>query len=152
MIQETVNVKTNIPQIKISKEDIESVLPHRSPFIMIDNLIKADAKEFETDFVVQHDNIFMKNEILQEPALIENIAQTCAAGFGFINNQNDGEAKLGFIGAVSKLELFNLPKVNSKISTRAHVTYQFQNVFLVKGENFCDDKKLLECEMKIVIT
>ena len=59
---------------------------------------------------------------------------------------------LGFIGAVTKLELFNLPVVNSMITTKAYVTYQFQNVFLVKGENYCNDKKLLECEMKIVIT
>lgn len=144
-------LETTIPSIMITKENIESVLPHRAPFIMIDNLIRADAKEFETDFIVQHDNIFLKNELLQEPALIENIAQTCAAGFGYINNQTDGEAKLGFIGAVAKLEMFSLPKVNSKISTKAEVTYQFQNVFLVRGESFCDNTKLMECEMKIVI-
>jgi len=152
MIQETVNEKISSAQMIITKEHIESVLPHRSPFIMIDNLIDASTVEFKTDFVVQPDNIFMKNDVLQEPALIENIAQTCAAGFGYLNSQSDGNATLGFIGAVSKLELFNLPLVNSKITTKANVTYQFQNVFLVKGENYCEDVKLLECEMKIVIT
>ena len=142
----------NSLKMVITKENIESVLPHRSPFIMIDNLIEASTVEFETDFIVQPDNIFMKNDVLQEPALIENIAQTCAAGFGYLNSQSDGNATLGFIGAVPKLELFNLPSVNSKITTKAQVTYQFQNVFLVKGENYCDNTKLLECEMKIVIT
>jgi predicted hotdog family 3-hydroxylacyl-ACP dehydratase len=152
MIQETVKEKIKFAPMKIPKANIESVLPHRSPFIMIDNLIDASTVEFKTDFIVQADNIFMKNDVLQEPALIENIAQTCAAGFGYLNSQSDGNATLGFIGAVSKLELFNLPKVNSKITTKANVTYQFQNVFLVKGENYCEDTKLLECEMKIVIT
>jgi len=137
--------------MKITKENIESVLPHRAPFVMIDNLIEASLKKFETDFIVQADNIFIKNECLQEPALIENIAQTCAAGFGYLNNQSDGAAKLGFIGAVAKLEVHNLPKINSKISTKAEVTYQFQNVFLVRGESYCDNVKLMECEMKIVI-
>lgn len=151
-MQETLNEKTNSSRIMITKENIESVLPHRDPFIMIDNLIEASTVEFKTDFIVQPNNIFIKNEVLQEPALIENIAQTCAAGFGFLNSQSDGNATLGFIGAVTKLELFNLPGVNSKITTKAQVTYQFQNVFLVKGENYCNGTKLLECEMKIVVT
>ena len=151
-MQETVTGKTNYSQVKITKEHIESVLPHRNPFIMIDNLIDASTVEFKTDFVVQPDNIFIKNELLQDPALIENIAQTCAAGFGYLNRQSDGDATLGFIGSVSKLELFNLPAVHSKITTKAQVVYQFQNVFLVKGESVCEGTKLLECEMKIVIT
>ena len=54
-------LETVTPSIMITKENIETVLPHRAPFIMIDNLIRADAKEFETDFIVQHDNIFLKN-------------------------------------------------------------------------------------------
>ena len=137
--------------MKIKKENIESFIPHRNPFVMIDNLINSDNKEFETDFIVQPDNIFIKNKLLQEPALIENIAQTCAAGFGFLNNQSGGNSKIGFIGAVSRLELFNLPGVNTKIKTRVKVTYQFENVFVIEGVNFCGDEKLLECEMKIVI-
>ena len=148
----TSNLKPLTIKSLIAKEHIETVLPHRNPFIFIDNLIDASTVEFKTDFIVQPDNIFIKNDILQEPALIENIAQTCAAGFGFLNRQSNGNATLGFIGAVTKLELFNLPVVNSMITTKAYVTYQFQNVFLVKGENYCNDKKLLECEMKIVIT
>ena len=54
----------NSLKMVITKENIESVLPHRNPFIMIDNLVQASTVEFETDFVVQPDNIFMKNEFL----------------------------------------------------------------------------------------
>ena len=83
---------------------------------------------------------------------MRTLPKTGAWGFGYLNSQSDGDATLGFIGSVSKLELFNLPAVNSKITTKAQVVYQFQNVFLVKGESVCEGTKLLECEMKIVIT
>ena len=87
-----------------------------------------------------------------EPALIENIAQTCAAGFGFLASREEhGKLSLGFIGAISKLEVFALPKLHDKINTRVVVTYQLANIFVVKGENFWEGKKLLECEMKIVL-
>jgi len=137
--------------MKISKENIKSFIPQREPFIMIDNLLDASQTKFESNFHVTNENIFLKNEILLEPALIENIAQTCAAGFGFVQSQFEGKPRLGFIGAVSKLEVHSLPKVNSTINTHVVVTHQLDNIFLVKGENFCNGKKLLECEMKIVV-
>lgn len=137
--------------MKVGKENIKSFIPQREPFIMIDNLIEATSLNFESNFQITNENIFLKNEILQEPALIENIAQTCAAGFGFVQSQSDGETRLGFIGAVSKLEVHSLPQVNSIINTYVTVTHQLENIFLVKGESFCNKKKLLECEMKIVI-
>lgn len=137
--------------MKISKENIKSFIPQREPFIMIDNLLDASETKFESNFEVTNENIFLKNKILQEPALIENIAQTCAAGFGFVQSQFEGKPRLGFIGAVSKLEVHSLPKVNSIINTYVAVTHQLENIFLVKGSTICNEKKLLECEMKIVI-
>lgn len=137
--------------MKISKENIEKVIPQRAPFIMVDNLLEASMTNLESDFLVRSENIFVKNEMLQEPALIENIAQTCAAGFGFLESQKDGKPRLGFIGGISKVEVHSLPKVNAKINTKVEVTYRLENVFLIKGENFCNGKKLLECEMKIIV-
>lgn len=135
----------------LSEKDIESVIPQRSPFVMISNLLKANDSSFETDFFIHKENIFIRNGFLQETALFENIAQTCAAGFGFLNRQRGGEPKLGFIGAISKARVCKLPKVNARINTRVVITYRLENVYLVKGENFQDDEKLAECEMKIVV-
>ena len=135
----------------LSEENIESVIPQRSPFVMISNLLKANDIVFETDFFIRKENIFIKNGLLLETALIENIAQTCAAGFGFLNMQGGGKPMLGFIGAISKARVYKLPEVNTKINTTIIVKYRLENVYLVKGENFYGDKKLLECEMKIVV-
>ena len=118
---------------------------------MISNLLEADPTKFETDFLIRTNNIFIKDGFLQEVALIENIAQTCAAGFGFLSRQAGAQQTMGFIGAISKLMVYILPEVGVKINTRAVVTYQLENVYLIKGQIFYLDKKLLECEMKIVV-
>ncbi len=135
----------------LNKENITEIIPQKAPFVMIDNLISADEHGFKSSFQVRNDNIFFKDEKLQEPALIENIAQTVAAGFGYVDRQAGGEPKLGFIGAISKLKVHALPTLNSEITTIVKHLYQFENVYLVKGENFCKNQLLVECEMKIVV-
>lgn len=137
--------------MKLVEDTIESVIPQRSPFIMISNLLDADMLKFETDFIIRKENIFVKDGILQETALIENIAQTCAAGFGFLNHQAGIQPALGFIGSVSKLKIYALPEVDTKITTKVFVVYKMENIYLVKGEIFYLDKKIAECEMKLVV-
>ncbi|MCF2447540.1 hypothetical protein L0657_26530 [Dyadobacter sp. CY345] len=135
----------------VTKEKIAEIIPHRPPFVMIDNLLEVSASRFESDFFVKDDNILVRSGFLEESGLIENIAQTCAAGFGYLDREKEGEPRIGFIGAVSKLELFELPLVNSTIHTIVTPTHQLGNIFLVKGENYCNGRKLLECEIKIVV-
>lgn len=127
------------------------IIPQKQPFVMVDSLLRADKKGFKSTFNVREGNLFLKNGILQEPALIENIAQTVAAGFGYVDKQSGGTPKIGFIGAISKLYVHQLPNINTEIETTVKHLYQFENVYLVKGENFCNGELLVECEMKIVV-
>lgn len=135
----------------LNKENITEIIPQKAPFVMIDNLLNADENGFNSSFQVRKENIFFKDEKLQEPALIENIAQTVAAGFGYVDRQAGGEPKIGFIGAISKLKVHALPKLDTQINTIVTHLYQFENVYLVKGENYCGQELLVECEMKIVV-
>ena len=136
----------------VSKENIEDFIPHRPPFVMIDNLISVNEALFESDFSVSESNVLVESGFLQEAGLIENIAQTCAASFGFLDKEKDGQPKIGFIGAISRLELFELPPVTSKINTVVIPTHQLGNIIMVTGQNFLDGRMLLTCEMKIVIS
>jgi predicted hotdog family 3-hydroxylacyl-ACP dehydratase len=136
--------------MRISKEKIESYIPQRAPFIMIDNLIKATPEKFETDFRVLPDNIFVEKGVLREFALIENIAQSCSAGLAITKMSSGKKTADGFIGAISKLKLYDLPKVNDTIYTIVNLITQIENMFLLKGETYVNGKKLLECELKLV--
>ena len=135
----------------LTKEETANIIPQKPPFVMIDSLLSADEKSFTTSFIAEETNLFSKDGKLQEPALIENIAQTVAAGFSYIDRQKGGEPKIGFIGGISKLKINHLPNIGDKITTTVTLQYQFENIYLVKGENFVKNKPLVECEMKIVV-
>ena len=50
-----------VPERHIKKSDITKYIPHREPFIMIDNLVNATSDQFESDFVIDASNIFLKD-------------------------------------------------------------------------------------------
>jgi predicted hotdog family 3-hydroxylacyl-ACP dehydratase len=134
-----------------SKEDIEIFIPQRTPFVFIDNLLEATPEIFKTDFQILPDNIFIENGVLREFALIENIAQSSSAGLAFTRMSSDKKINNGFIGGISNLKIFELPKANDRIITIVHLIAQMGNMFLFKGENFLHKKKLLECEIKLAV-
>jgi 3-hydroxyacyl-[acyl-carrier-protein] dehydratase len=134
----------------IAKAQIASHIPQRPPFIMVDNLIRAGEKEAESDFEIQAGNLFVEQGKFSVYGMIENIAQTCVAGLPFIGTQTGTPPKDGYIGAISGLKVHDLPAVNSRLKTTASVKYQFDKMFLVKGECFADDRLLVECELKLV--
>ncbi len=133
----------------INKEKIEAYIPQRAPFIMIDNLIEASAKLFKSDFKIEPENIFLDNGYLREFALIENIAQTASAGLAVTQNNTGAGKPGGFLGGISKLKLYELPKVNDTIYTVVNLIAQLENLFLIKGINYLHGKMLMKCEMKL---
>ncbi|MBO9611521.1 MAG: hypothetical protein J7619_02440 [Dyadobacter sp.] len=136
----------------VAKDAITDYIPHRPPFVMIDNLVSATRERFESDFTVTGDNVLVQDGFFQETGLIEHMAQTCAASFGYLDREEGGEPKIGFIGAVSKVLVTELPPVGATIRTVVIPVHQLGNIYLVKGESFLDGRILLGCELKIVVS
>ena len=137
----------------IEKTNIKSYIPHREPFIMIDSLIDANETGFSSSFFVNTDNIFIEKNILSEAAIIENIAQTCAAGFGYLSSlEAESEPRLGFIGAITKLEVFKEITTNVMIETQVSIINTFENIYLIEGVARSSNSDLLKCQMKIVLS
>ena len=135
----------------LPKEQTTEIIPQKAPFVMIDSLLSANEIDFKSSFVAMEQNIFSENGKLQEPALIENIAQTVAAGFSYVGQQQGGAPKIGFIGAISKLKVHQLPNIGDEINTTVTHLHKFENIFLIRGENYVNGNLLVECEMKIVV-
>jgi 3-hydroxyacyl-[acyl-carrier-protein] dehydratase len=137
----------------VSKENILDFIPHRPPFVMIDGLLSVSNERFESFLTIDEKNVLVENGVFQEGGLLENIAQTCAASFGFLDKEGGAdEPKIGFIGAISRVVVHELPPALSRINTIVSPTHQLGNIFMVTGQNFLDGRLLSECEMKIVIT
>lgn len=136
----------------VNKDSITKYIPQRPPFVMIDELIAASEEGFHTTFTIEDTNLFLENGLLSESSLIENIAQTCAAGFGYVNSQKgDSEGQLGFIGAISKLSVSNQAKLGDKITTNVTILTSFDAIHLIEGIATSNGVELLKCQMKIVI-
>lgn len=137
----------------INKENITQFIPQRSPFIMVDELETADEKGFLSHFTIDNENIFLENDILSESAMVENVAQTCAAGFGYLNSlEDESEPKIGFIGAVTRLIVDKHPQKGAKLRTEVEIVTTFGTIHLIKGVVYENDVQLIECQMKIVLS
>lgn len=119
---------------------------------MIDTLETCTAENASTTFTVQADNILVANGVLQEAALIENIAQTAAAHMGYTCQQENKPVPVGFIGAVQNLVIHSLPLVNDVLQTEIVVKNQVFNATIIAGSIVLNGKLIAGCEMKIFIS
>lgn len=131
--------------------DIRDFIPQRQPFVMVDEILKADEQTCITKFIVRSGNVFVKNAVLTEPAFIENIAQTAAAHTGYLYKQENEPVPVGFIGAVQQLGIFSLPEVGDAIETEIVIKNQVLNATIISGSITCNHKPVAKCEMKIFI-
>ena len=132
--------------------NITDFIPQRAPFIMVDEILFSDGVEFKTSFEIQADNIFVNaDKTLSESAVIENIAQTCAAGMGYHIIQNNlPHNGLGFIGSISKLTVESEAKVGEIIHTTVKILHVLDSIRMIEGVAMVGDRQLLKCQMKIV--
>ena len=138
----------------IREIDIQELLPQRPPILMVDRLLSADDKRAETELLVRTDNIFVENGTLKTYALIENMAQTCAAQLGFADVYVNGkkDVRIGYIGAVKRMQIENFPRVGETLRTRMEVTEDFGDMKLVTAESFVNDCRIAVAELTIALS
>ncbi len=132
-------------------DDILSLIPHREPFVQVGELVSASDSVFVTRLTVDPGNILVKNGRFMESGLLENIAQSAALGFGYLGRESGQEPKVGYIGAISRVEVSALPAAGDTITTRVTVLHRLDPVVMVHGVCYCGNEKLLEGEIKLVI-
>ena len=138
--------------MELEKIDIHELLPQQEPFVMVDTLTFFDEKETSTTFTVREDNIFVEDGVLNECAIAENIAQTCAARLGYINKYILKRGiQIGFIGGIKNMVFAESPKVGDVLHTTICVTEQVMEITLVNASVKCGDRIIATAEMKIAM-
>lgn len=135
----------------VGADQITTLIPQRAPFVMISGLFDSNLTATTTSFEIESDNIFVENGFLTEPALIENMAQTAAAGVGYQFSLKNEAVPPGFIGAIKNLEIKTLPHVGQVLLTKVEVLQEVFGVTLIKGNVTVGDETIASCEMKIVL-
>ncbi|MFD2866328.1 3-hydroxyacyl-ACP dehydratase [Mucilaginibacter antarcticus] len=131
--------------------DILSLIPQQPPFVMVDRLLFSDDNTTRTGFTIPGDNVFSINGYFSEAGLMENIAQTAAAGSGNMARIENRPVANGYIGQVKNFEVHSLPKVGDSLTTEVKIEVQVFDAGIVSGTIWCNDAVVATCEMKIFI-
>ncbi len=132
--------------------DIHELLPQQEPFVMISRLVAFDMTTTVTETDISAENIFTDDGRFSAFGLIENIAQTCAARFGYANHYIFKKSvQIGFIGAIRQFEVYALPQVGQTIRTTVSVQQEVFGMALAAAQVSVGDTLLAKTEMKIAI-
>ncbi len=131
--------------------EIPEYIPQRPPMVMIGSLIYADETKTVTGLQIDPGNLFVADGVLSESGLVENIAQTAAAGVGYVCKKNQKVVPVGFIAAIRDLSVFELPLVGTSIETETVITNHVMDVSIVRGTVRQQDRILASCEMRIFL-
>ena len=126
-------------------------LPQRPPMVMVGKLMLSEDKRTVTTLRITGDNLFTEQGVFTEPGLIENMAQTAAAGEGFRARSRGLEPSRGFIGGIRDLKIYRLPKTGEEITTESLVTCEVMNATVVSARVFSGPETLAACELKIFL-
>ena len=118
---------------------------------MVDRLVEIVDKSTVTTFRIREDNVFCENGEFREPGLIENMAQTAAAGVGYVSGKTGKNPPVGFIGGLRNLRIDELPRVGSEIRTEVTVEHEVFDATVVTGKIFLEERCIASCELKIFL-
>ncbi|RKN82393.1 ABC transporter permease [Ulvibacterium marinum] len=140
--------------------DIKKFLPHREPMLMVNTMPYLDADSVVTEFHITEDCIFVDKGRLSETGLIENAAQACSAIVGQSYFETDdlegkGNKVIGYISAIKKVEIFQLPTVNETLITKAKLISRYDteelSICTITGSIFRKDDLIVDCTLNFLI-
>lgn len=127
-------------------------IPQAAPFVMIDELVSSDDTQTICRFTITADNIFTDSKGgFAEAGLVENMAQTAAAGTGFKAAAAAEAPPVGFIGQIKNLEISRLPQVGDTIETTITRQNQVMNAIIVLGTIRLGEAIIARAEYKIFL-
>jgi len=130
--------------------DIKTLIPQGPPFIMVDRLLESNGTLTRTSFRITGDNPLTTNSRFGMAGLIENMAQTAAAGAGFAAFAAGGVVRSGAIVAINNLEITRLPELGEELTTEITVTARVADIVVISGRITCGPSVIATGELKIL--
>lgn len=133
------------------KEFIGNLIPQKAPFVMVDKLLHFEKNKVVAGLSLTSENIFVKNNSFTASGLIEHMAQSVALYTGYQYYLKKEKAPVGYIGAIKKAEVFELPVLRDELITTVHILHDIMGVTLVEAETKCNGNVIARSEMKTVL-
>ena len=143
--------------ISLNKKDIENLLPHREPMLLIDELINIKKLFSATAIVnVKKDSFFVQGHFPGEPVMpgvliVEAFGQAAAALTAAGIDKSTYENKLVFLMTVDKAR-FRSPVIpDCKLELNIEAIRSHGRVWKYQGEAFVDGNKMADAQWAATI-
>ena len=134
----------------IDKKTIESLLPHREPMLLIDELYDIKKLFSATAVVnVKKDSFFVQGHFPNNPVMpgvliVESFGQAAAALTASGLERSTYENKLVFLMGIEKARFRNPVIPDCKLILKIEAIRSHGRVWKYKGEAFVDEKKMAD--------
>ena len=134
----------------LNKDQIKSLLPHRDPMLLIDELYNIKKLHSATAVVkVRTDSFFVQGHFPGQPVMpgvliVESFGQAAAALTAHGLDKSVYENKLVFLMNVEKSRFRNPVIPDCKLILKIEAIRSHGRVWKYKGEAFVDDKKMAD--------
>lgn len=116
---------------------------------MIDRLLSADPRFFESDLKITSDNIFLEDKSFTAEGIIENMAQTAMAGIAYNSKLDKLTPVNGFLAGIQDFNLTKHPQINTTVRTTVTIKAQLPGMFLVYCELSAGDECIANGKLQI---
>ena len=136
--------------LKLNKQDILNLLPHREPMLLIDELYDIKKLSSATAVVnVKKDSFFVQGHFPGQPVMpgvliVESFGQAAAALTANGLDKSTYENKLVFLMGVEKARFRNPVIPDCKLMLKIEAIRSHGRVWKYKGEAFVDDIKMAD--------
>lgn len=128
------------------------LIPQRPPMVLVDRFEGIDAEGVSTTgYTVVPAGLFVAGGRMSECGIIEHMAQSAAARIGWCCRAERRPVPVGFIGAVSRLELHDLPRTGVHLRTRLRIVQEIGPLSLAEVRTEADGRPLAEGNLKIYL-
>ncbi|HEY0091996.1 MAG TPA: hypothetical protein VGB43_05855 [Flavobacterium sp.] len=139
-------------QVQIfDKEFVGNLIPQKFPFVMVDKLYSFTETSIVSGLCIEESNIFVSDGKFLESGIIEHMAQSVALHTGYQFYLRNEPAPTGYIGAISSINITNLPQLNDELVTTVNILQEFGGVTLVSISTMLNDTEMASGQMKTVL-
>ena len=141
----------------ITKEEIEKLLPHREPMLLIDKLINIVPLKSATAIVkVKKEKFFFDGHFPGQPVMpgvliVEAFGQAAAALTAHGIDKKTYENKLVFLMSVEKARFRNPVIPDCKLELNIEAIRSHGRVWKYRGEAFVEGKKMADAQWSATI-
>ena len=136
--------------LKLNKQDIINLLPHREPMLLIDELINIKKLFSATAIVnVKKNSFFVQGHFPDQPVMpgvliVEAFGQAAAALTAHGIDKSEYENKLVFLMNIEKARFRNPVIPDCRLELNIEAVRSHGRVWKYKGEAFVDNKRMAD--------